>query len=163
MSAVVSTVQRSGLGYDSSDVAKIEFYFLPIDSNIADSDDYPMDVPVAGTIYSYECWITFRCDVAPSQYCKDFKIWTDGSLGAGQKITINKTEVDDYLGATNTKSAAGTRDDITNYTSGNELSVVGELNNVGDMTSWMVFQLELSSNADSGHNTFQIYYEYTEV
>ena len=163
MSAVISTVCRSGIGYNASDVAKIEFYFLPIDSNVEDSTDYPMDVPQAGTIYSYEKYIFFRCDASPSQYCKNFKIWTTGSLGTGQKITINSTDVTSYVAPVNSKSVQGTRASLLDYTVSNKLSITGELNNVGDVTDWMVFQLELSSSAEDGHNTLDVWYEYQEV
>ena len=163
MSAIISTVQKSGMGYSATEVAKAVFYFLPIDSNIEDCLDYPLDVPSAGTIYSYEVWVRFRCDVAPSLYCKNFKIWTSGSLPAGQRITINSSDVFDYIPPVNSKSIQGTRADLLNYTSSNKLPIAGELNKVGDETAFMVFQLELDADAGTGLNDLTIFYEYEEL
>lgn len=164
MSAVISVCQQSGLGYSSTVVAKNEFYFLPIDSNVETPDDWPIKIPESGTTYSYEVWLFFRCDVAPSQYCKNFKIWCDGSVPSGMKITVNKDAIWNYQTPVNTKSTAGTRDDFSNYTSSNKLPIAGELNNVGDKTSYIVFQLEVSSFAEQGtYEDFTVYYQYDEV
>ena len=163
MSAIISTVQKSGLGYSATEVAKSIFYFLPIDSNIEDSIDYPLEVPMAGTIYSYEVWLRFRCDVAPDSYCKNFKIWTLGSLSSGVDITVNSDDVTTYLAPVNSLSVQGTRKNLLDYTESNKLSITGELNNIGDTTDWMVLQMSMDSTAEGQAKNLMIFYEYTEI
>ena len=164
MAAVISVCQQSGIGYSSTVVAKNEFYFLPIDSNTETPDDWPLQIPDTGTNYSYEVWLFFRCDVAPSQYCKNFKIWCDGNVPTGMKITINSNAILTYNTPINTESITGNRVDLSNYTESNKLSVSGELNNIGDKTSYVVFQLEITSAAEQGtYEDFTIFYQYDEV
>jgi len=163
MSATVVVCQRSGIGYSAADVAKALFYFLPIDSNIAEPADNPMETPASGTVYSYEVWIKFRVDVAPSTQCNDFKIWTAGSLDTGNNITVNNTDIDTYVAPVNSQSAIGTRADITDYTSANKLSITGTLVNINDITDYIVFQLELASTSLAGSKSFTIYYSYEEM
>jgi len=163
MSATIVVVQRSGIGYSASDVAKALFYFLPIDSNVEEPADNPVEAPAAGTVYSYELWLKFRVDVAPSTQCNEFKIWTSGSLTLGNNITINTTDISTYTAPVNSKSNKGTRADVTDYTSENKLSIAGTLVNIGDVSNYMVFQLELSSLAVAGDENFTIYYQYTET
>ena len=165
MSAVISVVQKYGLSeYISKEIAKLEFYFLPIEDATQAPEDFPIRIPETGVEYSYEVWLCFRCDTAPSQYCKNFKIWGDGNSLDGMKITINTSTIWDWQPPVNTKSNAGTRDDFANYTSSNKLPIAGELKKVGDKTSWMVFQLEVYPQAEQGsYSDFTVYYQYDEV
>jgi len=163
MAAVISVCQQSGVGYSSTVVAKNEFYFLPIDSNVETSDDWPIPISPTSTVYSYEMWLFFRCDVAPNTKVYNFKIWTSGSLPTGNNITVNTSDIWTYQDPVNTKSTAGTRDNLINYTSSNKLNISGELTKVGDKTAYIVLQLEVSPSASSGTNSQTIYYSYDEI
>lgn len=164
MASTIVCIQRAELGYSANDVAKAIFYFLSTDSNTEEPADYPINKPELGTAYSYEVWLAFRCDVAPSSYVNNFKIWTLESLGTGQNITINSSAVSSYATPSAAESVQGSRADITDYNAGNKLSIAGTLNNVADLTDFMVFQLEIVSTVTTGVYTgFTILYEYDEV
>lgn len=163
MSATIVVCQKSGLGYSATTVSKNEFYFLSVDSNVLEPADAPITIPEVSTVYSYECWLFFRCDVAPSTRCYNFKIWTAQALQTGQNITINTTNVSAYIPPVNSQSANGTRANLTNYTSGSKLDITGELVNVGDISGYMVFQLEVASTASPGtYESYTTYYQYDE-
>lgn len=162
MAAIIVIAQKSGQPYTATEVAKPEFYFLSIDDNIADSIDYPIEISPTKTVYSYEVWLRFRCDVAPDNQVDNFKIWTTGTLPSGQRITINSTAVTEYQEPTDQKSTQGTRTSITDYTDSNKLSIGGTLTAVGDHSDFMVFQLEVDAGVDPAEYDFTIFYSYDE-
>lgn len=164
MASVISVIQKSGIGYSATNVGKAEFYFLSIDSNVEEPIDYPITIPDAGTVYSYEIWLRFRCDVAPSSYCNNFKIWVTGALGTGQNITVNTDNIVTYVSPVNSESSQGTRGDLIDYNAGNKLSVAGTLNDIADKSNFMVMQLEVQSSASNGSiSDWVVNYQYDEV
>lgn len=164
MAATIVVEQRSGLGYSATNVAKNEFYFLPIDSNVEEASDYPLTKPDVGTIYSYEVWLRFRCDVAPDSFCNNFKIWSSGSAPAtGQVITVNSNMVEVYIAPANSQSVQGNRANLHSYNSGSKLAIAGSLANIGDRSSFIVLQLEVASTAVNGIQDYTLYYQYDEV
>lgn len=167
MAAVVVVCQNYGFGSGSfnAEVAKNISNFLPIDDGIASRYDYPIRIPVAGVVYSFETWIRCRCDSAPTNFCENFKVWYDSGLPAnGFTITANSTPVVAYSQPVNTQSAQGTRVDFKDYNAEvNSLSLSGELVDVGDYTSWIVFQLEVDSTAQLGAQSVDYTIQYDEA
>jgi hypothetical protein len=166
MAAVISVVQNAGQSYASyaQEVAKNISYLLPIDSATANKTTSPLYLPSEGTIYSYEVYIRCRCDLAPVNYVNNFKVWCDSGLPlSNQILTVNSDDVSVYAAPVNTQSTRGTRADFVNYTDvDNSISLVGNLVNIGDYTSWLVFQLELSAGADTGNFDVEYTIQYDE-
>jgi hypothetical protein len=166
MPGVISVEQRSGQDYGATEVAKSEFYFLSIDSNVESYEDYPVQILESGLNYSFEVFLRFRVDEAPNSKCSNFKIWTTGSLSTGLDITINSDAVIVYAEPTDGESSQGTRVSLLNYTEENKLDIGGELVNIGDKSNFMVFQLEIDDTADlniAGYEELEIFYQYDEV
>jgi hypothetical protein len=167
MAAVISVVQNAGQSYASyaQEVAKNISYLLPIDSATANKTANPLHLPSDGTLYSYEVYIRCRCDLAPVVFCNNFKAWYDSGLPASNQIlTVNNDEVATYEAPVNIQSTRGTRAEFSDYDSDlNAIDLTGELVNVGDYTSWLVFQLEVSSEADTGSFAIEYTIQYDEA
>ena len=163
MAAIISVVQNWGSYAGGNEVAKTIFYFLPIQSGIASKNNNPMLIPASGTKYSYEIWLRFRCDYPPSIKCDNFKVWYDSGMpSSGYKITVNDPSISQYSEPTNTKSTKGNRVDFTTKDSSDKITVNGTLVNVGDYTEWLVFQLEVYSDAIADDYSVIAYYQYDE-
>lgn len=167
MAAVISVVQNCGASYGgaANEVAKNIFYMLPISSCTANKNAYPMSVPKSGTIYSYEVYLRCRCDLAPNSLCENFIAWYDSGMpGEGYKMTVNSDVVNVYDEPVDVLSSKGTRIDFTTKaTEGNSIALNGTLQNVGDYTSYLVFQLEVYSTADTGDFDVDWYIQFDEV
>lgn len=126
--------------------------------------DAPIDIPAAGTNYSYEAWIRFKVTVAPDNECTNFQIWDDGvALDTGVDITVNTDVVNSYATPVDTVSARGTRDSISNHGSGAKIDVAGSLIGMGDKTDFSVFQEAILQTASPGDITAKtINYSYDE-
>jgi hypothetical protein len=167
MAAVISVVQNCGASYGGAvnEVAKSIFYMLPISSCTANKSAYPMSIPDSGTIYSYEVYLRCRCDLAPSSRCENFIAWyNSGMPGSGYKMTVNSDVVNAYEEPVDVLSSKGTRIDFTTKSAEeNSIALNGTLQNVGDYTSYLVFQLEVYSTADTGEFDVDWYIQYDEL
>lgn len=167
MAAIISIAQSSGISYGEavSEVAKSIFYMLPISSCTANRTDNPMSIPVAGTIYSYEVYLRCRCDLAPNNRCENFIAWYDANMpGTGYKMTVNSDTVSVYAEPINALSSRGTRVDFTTKNAeGASIALAGTLEDVGDYTSYLVFQLEIYSTADTGEFDVDFFLQYDEI
>jgi len=153
MSSVISVVQNSGITYAGAEqeIAKNISYFLTVDNAIASKNAYPLAVPVSGTNYSYEVWIRLRCDLAPNSSVENIKAWYDSGIPAGYTIKVNSDIVSTYQQPVNTESSRGTRIDFTTKNAeGTSIALNGTLVNVGDYSSYLCFQLEVSDTAETG-------------
>jgi hypothetical protein len=154
MSALISVVQNAGLVYSgaSQEIAKTTSYFLELDSATASKTTNPITLPEAGTKYSYEVWIRCRCDLAPETKCENFKSWYDSGMPvSGYVVTVNSDAVSVYAAPVDVQSSQGTRVNFTTKNSEvDSIDLTGDLENVGDYTSYLVFQLEISSLAAIG-------------
>lgn len=111
---------------------------------------------------SYEKWIKARVDVAPDNYVENFRIWGDGSVQANTHL---------YYGFTATGQTPTDNDstvatiDFTTATPGSEATWhAGQLVNVGDMTQYLVFQLDVDAGASPGNwQQETINYSYDEA
>jgi len=154
MSAVISVVQNCGENYAgySQEVAKSISYLLSIDNCTANKNDNPIEIPSIGTNYSYETWIRLRCDLAPNNYINNIKVWYDSGMPAsGYLLTVNDNAINTYQKPVNLVSSQGNRVDFTTKNSEeNSIILSGTLSDVGDYTSYLVFQVEVLSTAEPG-------------
>ncbi len=166
MSAVISVVQDAGESYAgyAQEVAKNISYFLPIDSATANRTQYPMQLPESGTRYSYEVYIRCRCDLAPNSLVDNFKVWySSGMPVSGYVITVNSDDVTTYQTPLQNQSARGTRVSFqTKNSEPNSIALSGTLTDVGDYTSWLVFQLEIVDTAPTGNYEVEYIIQYDE-
>jgi len=167
MSALISVVQNAGYTYAGSEqeIAKNTSNLITVDNASASKTAYPMRIPTSGKNYSYEVWIRLRCDLAPNSKCDNFKAWYDSGMPAtGYNMTVNSDAVITYVAPVAVESSKGTRIDFTTKTgTGDAIALTGDLVDISDYTSWLVFQLEVLATADTG--TFEVDYiiEYDEV
>lgn len=165
MSALISIVQNYGSGYAGSqqEVAKNLSYMISQDSGIVNKLVAPITRPAESIEYSYEVYIRCRCDLAPDNYCNNFKAYYNSGLGdSGIVLTVNSDVVSNYQQPVNTVSTRGDRVDFSTKDVNDKISLYGELTNVGDYTSWLVFQLGVSSSADLGNGEVDYTIEYDE-
>jgi hypothetical protein len=106
----------------------------------------------------------FKCTVAPSNLCNNFKVWSSGgAVGTGVVLTVNSDAVNTYATPVDTDSAQGTRVDFATKGSGSKISVAGDLISGGDKSDFSVFQLEVGPTASPGDIAEQtVYYSYDE-
>lgn len=123
----------------------------------------PINILPVDTNYSYECWLRFKVDVAPSNLIDNFKIWGDGlTIATGVLLSVNSSAVSTYVTPVDIQSAVGTRIDFINAIVGAEILLAGELVNVGDETDFLVVQEEVSPSAGAGDVSMVINYSYDE-
>jgi hypothetical protein len=164
MSATIVIIKTHGaLGYETESV-DTEFGLKAVDDHSTSPADAPIEIPDIGTNYSYECWMRFKCTVAPSNQCENFKIWSSGAaVATGLVITVNSDAINTYATPVDTDSIKGTRVDFADKDSGDKISVAGSLVNNGDKTDFSVFQLEVGQTASPGNMPDQtVYYSYDE-
>ena len=166
MAATIVVVQDAGESYAgyAQEVAKNIFYMIPIASATANRTLNPMPIPAVGTNYSYEVWLRCRCDLAPVVKCYNFNAWyVSGIPVSGYKVTVNSDIVSAYITPVDSLSAIGNRVDFSGRGVGSEITINGELTNLGDYSSYLVFQLEVSAGAASGDSEVSWIIEYDEV
>ena len=117
--------------------------------------------PVAAGTNSYEKWIKWRCDAAPSTQCTSFKLWGPGTVVTGATFYAGTTAT----GATPvaTASSTATTDISTLTSSGAAMAVTGTLVNIGDLTNYAVLQMQTTGSIAAGNIAQQtINYSYVE-
>lgn len=132
------------------------------DSHLTDKNN-PITIPTGATIHSYEKWLRWKCTVAPSTQCTNFKYWGPNTApGTGLLLFVGTTA----SGATpvNTDSAvATTQQDTTHYSLATALSISGTLTTIGNETNYLVMQLDVANTAGQGDIAQQTHnYSYDE-
>ena len=166
MAAEIVMAQNYGdiYGGYSGEVAKNIFYLIDEDSGMLSAASNPLLRPEAGILYSYEVWIRCRCDVAPDNSCTNFIAWYVSGVPAGVTLTVNSDEVATYVAPENVLSVAGTRVDFTTKNSeGNSIALTGDLINIDDYTSYLVFQLQVTPDTDTGDQAVSWIIQYDET
>ncbi len=123
----------------------------------ASSSSNPIQIPAAGTNYSY--WVTTQLSVdanGDSHTIDNVKWYTDGSNNLGTGITCKVNTASGYIQATGTSGTtgdllnttnhtnlAGATSDSFGYTSGSPLSVTGTTSSTGDLGHQVVYQVEV--------------------
>ncbi len=162
MAATIVPIKTYGASGAQTEVENATPGLLATDDNAAPASS-PIVVPSTGTAYSYECWMRFKCTVAPDNQVTNFKVWSSGSsLGTGRKVTVNTDAVAAYATPVITQSAAGTRADFASRGSGSKISVAGTLTAQGQKTDFLVFQLEVEPTSGPGNVSDTVYYSYDE-
>lgn len=164
MAATIVIVKTYGAGPAGTEAIDTEFGLKSVDDHATAPEDAAVSIPDAGTNYSYECWMRFKCTAVPSNQCDNFKIWSSGAAVAdGLVITVNSDAVNTYATPVNTISTKGTRVDFADKDSGDKISIVGTLEDEDDETDFSVFQLAVDSSAAPGDMPDQtVYYSYDE-
>jgi hypothetical protein len=167
MSATLVVAQDYGTSYSgySLEISKNIFYLVSVDDGSVSKSSYPIRIPESGVAYSFEQYLRVRIDVAPAVQCSNFLVWYDsGSIPAGQTLTVNSDEVASYTAPTDTQSTKGTRVDFTTKDSEvASIALSGTLTDIGDYTSYLVFQLEVLSTATAGSSSIDFIIQYDEV
>jgi len=167
MAAIIVLAQAYGTSYSGyeGEVAKNIFYFIDQDSGLLSKTTNPLRVPDAGINYSFEVWLRCRLDFPPASKCFNFKVWYDSGMPAsGFKITTNSDIVDAYVQPVDSPSSVGTRVDfITKNSELDSIPLEGTLKEIGDYSSYLVAQLEISAGAALGDYQISWVLQYDEV
>ena len=119
--------------------------------------------PITAGNNSYEKWIKARVGAtAPDNYVKLFKVWGDGAVQSETTLKYGVTAT----GATPTASASSVATtDFTGAVVGAKADWHdGELTTEGDLTDYLVLQLQTTASAAAGNWTQEtINYQYTEA
>ena len=162
MAATIVAIKTYGDSGAPSEATVTQPGLLSTNDNAAPTSS-PVAVPTGADVYSYECWLRFKCTAAPANECSNFKIWSSGvAVGTGLTITVNTDAVAAYITAVATQSAVGTRGDFVDSDSGAKIAVAGSLVNIGDYSDFSVFQLEVANTAGPGNMTYTVNYSYDE-
>jgi len=163
MPATIVPIKTYGNSGSPTEVTTTTPGLLSTDDNATPATS-PITIPSAGTIYSYESWLRFKCTAVPANQCTNFKVWSAGTtVGTGVVITVNTDAVAAYVTPVSTVSANGTRADFATKGSGSKISVAGSLVNNGDKTDFSVFQEEVGATAGPGNISYTVNYSYDET
>lgn len=118
-------------------------------------------IPAGG--FSYEKWLKARVDAAPANQITNFRVWSDGDIGGGD-ATLWAGVTDTGATPTNADSAVATVDLATaTVASKLDWDTSSVLVDVGDLTDFLVLQLEVDSGAEPGDlPTETVSYSYDE-
>ena len=157
----------SGLPLTETDCSKHP-NFVSVNSHETNPAAAPVAVPlISGQHnYSFECYLRWKCTVAPDNQCDNFKVW-GGPLQPDSPD--NKTRV--HWGATETaavpvdtqSSVAVTTQHDNYYESGQALSLTVEpgddiIDAINEETWFLVAQIEVDYGAGKGNLTTQVYH-----
>lgn len=164
MAATIVVIKTTGASGYEVETQKSTIGLKSVDDATTAIADAPVSIPTAGTAYSYESWLRFKCTVAPDNEVTNFKVWDDGvALDTGVDITLNNDAVITYATPVNTVSTKGTRSSLNSHGSGNKIDVDGTLTGIGDKSDFSVFQLEVINTASPGDITSKtVNYSYDE-
>ena len=144
MPATVDIVRVTGAsgGPTSTTITSINTRANAYDTHSTADTTNPIQIPAAGSNYSY--WVSTRltCSVTPSGTINNLRWYTDGANGFGTGVTCIGQEATSYVQATGTAGQTGTQlttgnhagltgapvDPFT-FTSGSPKSLAGSLSN----------------------------------
>jgi hypothetical protein len=145
--------------------------FKRADDATIDNND-PMVIPAAGTNYSRWKHVYLYCDTGPSTQVNNIKFYSDGGGWANVTLNVNTGSwpLNNSLDRESGYQVADTEDQAMNgghdgvsgvasaftYTSGSPLAgptiteAGGIINAVGEMTDYLIMQMEVTSSASPG-------------
>jgi hypothetical protein len=147
-------------GTQSSAVTGIDFISADNATNtLANRQANPITV---GT-RSYEKWLALRVDTSPSNSVANFKIWGDGAVMASSTLWFT-AGLTTYSTATSA-SSSWANTSFNGFTANYKATWdTGWYYTVGSVTKFVVFQLEIGSDASPGNWTQEtINYSYDET
>lgn len=165
MAATVLIRRLTGSGPTATDITSINTRANAEDAHSTAGTTNPIQIPAAGTNYSY--WVVTRLDatVTPSGTINNIKWYTDGANGFGTGVTCKMNTATGYVQATGTagttgdvlnttnySTLAGATSDAFSFTSGSPKSVTGSISNpsTGQFGDRVVYQIEVDSTAGPG-------------
>ena len=110
----------------------------------------PIQIPVAGTAYSYEKWLRFKCTVAPSNQVTTFKYWGPNTIPAVGTLLFAGTNATGVTPVVTDSAVATTQQDTNYYDTSNQLAIGGTLVNINDESEFLVLQLDVATTASPG-------------
>lgn len=169
-------------GPTKSDITGINTRANAQDAHETADVDNPIQIPGAGTNYSY--WVSARlsADSAPSGTIDNLRWYSDGTNNLGTGVTCKVAKASTgadagYRQATGTLGQTGTLLNQTNHTgldaapadcfgktSGSPLALNGSQTGTGDFGDFVVYQIEVASTASPGatpQETFTFKYDET--
>lgn len=163
--ATVLIRRLTGAGPTATDITSINTRANAEDAHSTAGTTNPIQIPAAGTNYSY--WVVTRldCTVTPAGTINNIKWYTDGGNGFGTGVTCKVNTASGYVQATGTAGTTGTQLTTGNYatlagapsdafafTTGSPLSVTGSITNpsTGQFGDRVVYQIEVGSTASPG-------------
>lgn len=132
----------------------------------------PIQIPGAGTNYSY--WVSTRlfANTAPSGTIDNIRWHTDGAAGFGTGVDANVGAATGYTQATGTPGTTGNQlttaaytqltgapvDAFSNYPNATtNLSVAGSVTTTGDFGNFVVYQLTVGTGAGPGATNMETF------
>lgn len=166
--AATVTIRRwtgAGGGPTKTDITSINTRANAEDAHSTAGTTNPVQVPAAGTNYSYWVSTQLSADTTPSGTIDNLRWYTDGSNNFGTGITCKGNTASAYVQATGTVGTTGTQlttgnhaslaaapVDVFTHTSGSPKTVTGSISNpsTGDIGHQFVYQIEVASTAGPG-------------
>lgn len=177
MAATVLIRRLTGAGPSATDITSINTRANAEDAHSTAGTSNPIQIPAAGTNYSY--WVVTRldCTVAPTTSISNIKWYTDGANGFGTGVTCRVGTATGYTQATGTAGTTGTELTVGNYgtftlgnanaftyTTGSPLSVSGTTSTTGQFGDRVVYQIEVASTASPGATSSETFtWRYDEI
>ena len=174
MAATVTIRRWHGAGPTKTDITSINTRANAEDAHSTAGTTNPIQIPAAGSNYSY--WVTTRlsADSSPAGTINNIKWYTDGGNGFGTGVTATVGSVPSasgYTQATGTPGTTGTELLVANYTgftpspggdpfaftTGSPKSITGTISNpsTGDFGDFVVYQIVVGTTAGPGATTTQ--------
>jgi hypothetical protein len=143
------------------------------DSHSTAGTTNPIQIPSAGTNYSY--WVSTRlfANTAPSGVIDNIRWHTDGTANFGTGVDANVGQASSYVQATGSAGSTGNQlttvahtgltgapvDAFTNYpAAGTALAVTGSINAAtGDFGNFVVYQLTVGTSAGPGATAMETF------
>jgi hypothetical protein len=165
MAATVLIRRLTGAGPTATDITSINTRANAEDAHSTAGTTNPIQVPAAGTNYSY--WVVTRLDAtsSPSGTIDNLRWYSDGSNNFGTGVTCKGNTATGYVQASGTAGVTGIQLTTGNYatlagaptdvfamTSGSPKSVTGSISNptTGQFGDRFVYQIEVGTTAGPG-------------
>ncbi len=165
MAATVTIRRHTGAGPTKTDITSINTRANAEDAHSTAGTTNPIQIPAAGTNYSY--WVATRLsvDVTMAGTINNLKWFTDGTISFGTGVTCKMNTATGYVQATGTAGTTGIQLTTGNYatlagaptdafafTTGSPKSVTGTMSNpsTGDLGDYCVYQIEVGTTAGPG-------------
>lgn len=165
MAATVTIRRLTGAGPTSTDITGINTRANAEDAHSTAGTTNPIQIPAAGTNYSYWVVTQLSVDVTPAGTINNIKWYTDGANGFGTGVTCKMNTATGYVQATGTPGTTGTQLTTGNYatlagapvdaftkTAASPQAVTGTMSNpsTGALGDRVVYQIEVASTAAPG-------------
>lgn len=179
MPATIQINRLTGAGPAATDITSINTRANAEDAHSTAGTSNPIQIPAAGTNYSY--WVVTRlnCTVTPSSVVNNVKWYTDGGNSLGTGVTMKANTASGYVQASGTlgttglqlttgnyATLAGAPTDAFGFTSGAPLNVTATISNpsTGQFGDRVAYQIEVGSTALPGASGSEtITWRYDEI